>query len=190
LSVAKADVYFKFIQIFHTTKLTIMRKTHLLTTALSLALLLLFSCSNEQDVKPDKQMKGDPIPKNLSTGRVAAACGGFASGTYAGTGYYTYPATTIDASSISSTGHITINCTAYDVPNRFTVRNSSGATVAYTGWLGYANYGGPWGPSISNSGSASLYFTRGSSTTFTLVVETSPPSYQNDAWEASIGCSN
>jgi hypothetical protein len=179
----------KFIQNFK-TKLIIMKKTHLLMTVLSLALLLMFSCNNEQDVKPSNQSKGDPIPKNSVTGRVAAACGGYASGTYSGVGYHTYPATTIDASSISATGHISIFCTAYDVPNRFTVKDSGGNTVAYTGWLGYATYGGPWGSSINNIGSASLYFTRGSSTTFTLTVETSPPSNQNDAWEASIGCSN
>jgi hypothetical protein len=168
----------------------IMKKTHLSLTVLSLALALMFSCNNDQDVKPEKQIKGDPIIKNPTAGRVAVACGGHASGSYGGFGYYTYPATTIDASSINSTGHIYISCTAYDVPNRFTVKDSNGNTVAYTGWLGYANYGGPWGSSVYNNGSASLSFTRGSSTTFTLTVETSAPSNMNDAWEASIGCSN
>jgi hypothetical protein len=166
-----------------------MKKTQLLMTALSLALFLMFSCNNEQDVKPGNQSKGDPIIKNPTAGRVAAGCGGFASGSYGGSGYYTYPATTIDASSISATGHISVYCTPYDVPNRFTVKNSSGTTVGYTGWLGYANYPGPWGQSL-NAGAQTIYFTRGSSTTFTLSVETVAPSSQNDAWEASIGCSN
>jgi len=167
-----------------------MKKTDLLTTALSLALMVMFSCHDDQEASPSNKIKGDPIIKSTESGRVAAGCGGFASGSYTGTGYHVYPAYTIDASTISSTGHITVNCTAYDVPNRFTVKNSSGSTVAYTGWLGCASYSGPWGPSICNSGSQSLSFTRGSSTTFTLTVETVAPASTNDAWEASIGCSN
>jgi hypothetical protein len=165
-----------------------MKKTQLLTTALSMALMVMFSCNNDQEASPKK--KGDPIPKHVETGRVAGACGGYASGSYSGTGYYTYPGTAIDASTISSTGHIYVSCYAYDVPNRFTVKNSSGTTVAYTGWLGCTTLSGPWGAPFCNSSSQQLSFTRGSSTSFTLTVETVAPSTMNDAWEANISCSN
>lgn len=44
-----------------------------------------------------------------------------------------------------------------DRPNRFAIYNSLGQ-VANTGWVGFANYSGPWGASLNNPGPGSLNF--------------------------------
>jgi hypothetical protein len=88
----------------------------------------------------------------------------------------------------SPSSSISVYCVPYDVPNRFTLYNSSGSNVATTGWIGTANYPGPWGQSLNNGSPITMTAPTAGSATFKLRIETSPPSNINDAWTASVGC--
>jgi hypothetical protein len=54
--------------------------------------------------------------------------------------------------SVSSTvtTQVYFNWTSYDRPNRFDVYDSIGLRYT-TGWVGYANYAGPWGASLNTA---------------------------------------
>lgn len=55
-------------------------------------------------------------------------------------------------------------------PNRFTVSDSSG-TIYTSGWVGYANYAGPWGSSLNTSTTGNSSFTWGSTSNRQVQVE-------------------
>ncbi|MEO5889688.1 MAG: hypothetical protein ABIQ31_05510 [Ferruginibacter sp.] len=77
--------------------------------------------------------------------------------------------------------------TAYDVPNRFTIYDTTGTVVANSPWMGYATYNGPWGMSLNSPTSGILYFTKTGSGTYTMRVETSV-SGTSDSYNVSIAC--
>lgn len=109
-----------------------------------------------------------------STSAKISGCGGSFSRSYSGQGYYTYPQDTIDVSTTVEGSTINVQISAYDVPNRFTIYDAlTGNNVASSPWMGYANYSGPWGISLNQPSSGTLYFTRTSSNTYYLKVETS-----------------
>ncbi len=114
-------------------------------------------------------------------------CGTGFSGTYTGYGYYNYPAKSFDLSCLATGKLVTVYCNSVEVPNRFNIYDASGSLVASTGWIGYATYPGPWGGSLNGPGTKYITFTKGSSNTYTLRVETSTGP-QSDAWDASISC--
>ncbi len=122
----------------------------------------------------------------------AYGCGNNASGSFSGTGYYTYPDRTLSFAGQSSNCVITLYVSAYEVPNKFTVRDANNNIVASSNWLGQASYPGPYGSSLNNSGSQTLTFTKGSSSTFTLQVNTMAPyppyTLREDVWNVSISC--
>jgi hypothetical protein len=99
--------------------------------------------------------------------------------------YYIDDVSVVEAAGSSN---LVVNFEDYEIPNRFTLYNSSGSQVATTGWVGYADYQGPWGMSLSNGSTASLSTPAGSATLFTLRVETCPPSTTTDGWTAAWGC--
>lgn len=114
-------------------------------------------------------------------------CGDLFSGSHSGSGYYTYPSQAFGVCSQDNGATITIYCYAADVPNRFNIQTSSGGgLVVSSGWMGYANYPGPWGQSLNTPNTKSITFTKAQSTYY-LKVETSIQS-QNDYWESTIIC--
>lgn len=73
----------------------------------------------------------------------------------------TYPSTTV--SSLSDQCFI-FNWSVLDRPNRFSIYDSTGL-IWTSGWVGFANYAGPWGPSLSTAtsgDSGALTFLSGS----------------------------
>lgn len=108
-------------------------------------------------------------------------CGTYNSGNRNTPGYYAYPAQTLNVSCYSNGATVYLSVFALDVPNRFTIKKD-GSYVTSSIWLGCASYSGPWGPSVCNSSSASLSFTK-SSGSYTIHVETSVQDYY-DYWEA------
>lgn len=123
----------------------------------------------------------------------ALVCGGYFSGEY-GTinSYYPYAAQTI-GSDCAPGANVSVQVNANEVPNRFRVRDATGATVADSQWLGYATYSSPWWVApLSNNGTASLSFSN-NNPPYSLVVETQTPPdgsypHTSDEWNASSSC--
>lgn len=76
-------------------------------------------------------------------------CGSYLSGNYYTSGHYRYPDQWIDLR--TPVGTVNISVQSYDVPNRFDVYDEDGNFVTSSGWMGYANYYGPWGSSLNTS---------------------------------------
>ncbi|MBS1607261.1 MAG: hypothetical protein JSS98_01375 [Bacteroidetes bacterium] len=70
-------------------------------------------------------------------------CGSSLNGSYGGTGYYKYPDISLDFTSSAQGTTINVTVNSYDIPNRFTIKNSAGVTVATSPWKGYVTYSGP-----------------------------------------------
>jgi hypothetical protein len=172
---------------------------------ISLSIILALSCnknidhssklnSASEDVSNAKK-KSPEVPlslfKNNSSGEnlvnTVYGCGSYLSGNYGSPGYYRYPNYDIDLSSTPQWSTINVNVQSYDVPNRFTITDGNGKLIAYTGWMGYANYSGPWGQSLNTTESQTLTFVKGTTSSFILSVETSVSS-MSDSWNASVGC--
>lgn len=114
------------------------------------------------------------------------SCSEYSHGEYSGVDYYVYPTINI-CSSVSSS--IQLKWDSYERPNRFAVYDSTGQRAS-TGWVGYANYAGPWGLSLNTAQSGYLSVTFASSTGRYLIVETggAGPSEISDAWDTQIIC--
>lgn len=121
---------------------------------------------------------------------VTIACSGtaFLHGSSNGeTGFIQYNAP-VDLSDVPPGATISLTCQAYDVPNRFTMYEDGQVFQVSTDWLGYSTQSGPWGQSISNSGSQTVSFVKGTASIFNLHVETAVSDMSNsDAWEVTIG---
>lgn len=123
----------------------------------------------------------------------SCACGTYISNSRTGTGYYAYPNKLLDLSCASYGGKyglaIQLHCDPVDVPNRFSVYNANGEIVATSGWIGTANYSGPWGASLNSPSAQNISFMRdGISSFYYLKVETSTLSNASDAWNVSLTC--
>ncbi len=125
-------------------------------------------------------------PSNKTQLKISG-CGGFFNRSFAGPGYHMYPQDTIDVSTTVEGSTINVNVSAYDVPNRFTIYNTSGGLVASSPWMGFANYSGPWGASINTNPNGTLFFTKTSSSIYYLKVETSVNG-TTDSYNASVSC--
>lgn len=193
-----------------------MKKNQLLLRLLSstLLLMLLINCnksqpSSEQTTKTDDlaPLNFTPDPPTLehhTTAEQAAAsqagnriispetfrsigCSGSLSGAWGVNGYHQYVKDTLNVTAAVSGHTIRLSLQSYDVPNRFTVYNAAtGALVASSGWMGYANYSGPWGMSINTPTSGTLNFTK-STNIYLLLVETSVNG-TSDAWNTTMSC--
>lgn len=146
------------------------------------------NASNAKRKSPEVSL--DSFKNNLpneNKGNTIYRCGSNLNGNYGGTGYYKYPAYSIELTSSPQGSIISLTVTSYDVPNKFTV--SDGYTnVAYTSGMGYATYSGPWGTSLNTPQTQTITFTKDIASNFTLTVETST-SVTSDSWVASISCS-
>jgi hypothetical protein len=114
-------------------------------------------------------------------------CGSIFDGSYSGTGLYTYE--TIDIGT-EITSNINFVWGTDNRPNRFSVYDIDGL-VWTSGWVGVANYGGPWGESLNTpiSGSQEICF----ELTFGryVIVEAGPADLLNpltDFFEFTITC--
>lgn len=120
---------------------------------------------------------------------VSVSCGTFLSGSYgAPNSFYVYPETIINFG--TNYGPTRIDYDVYDVPNRFTVkRYSDGAFVASTGWLGTADYSGPWGktPFDGSPSVGSISFTT-TERFYQFIVKTTTGPIMADSWGASTLC--
>lgn len=144
------------------------------------------------DMKAQADSGGKQSQKTAATLNAASitsyGCGSSMSGSYYGSGYYNYPYSYIDLTSSPQGLTISINVSSYDVPNKFDVYDGNGNFLVSSGWMGYATYSGPWGPSLNSSTQSKVIsFLRNSSTTYTLRVATSTQDY-SDAWDASVSC--
>lgn len=90
-------------------------------------------------------MQQCPPPTTTTTSTTAYTCGVNVTGSYAGTDYYLYPKQMVSGtSSVCNQFNWQVN----DRPNRFTIGDSTGQ-IFTTGWVGFANYNGPWGSSLN-----------------------------------------
>lgn len=168
--------------------------------ALLFTVLFVFSCTKDSPTtssKPDSKSEetasatGTPPTKAARLANGDYTCGDFLSGTYpAGSGFYIYPDYTINVSSLSNGTLVKVNVDLVDVPNRFSIYDAGGSLIATTGWVGNANYPGPWGTSINaTQTSFMLAFAKSGSGIYKLRVETST-SPLSDSWNAAIVCGN
>lgn len=96
----------------------------------------------------------------------------------------------VDIPSSDTQFNNTIRIEAYDRPNRVTVTDSSG-TVYDSGWLGWANYSGPWGSSLNTQGTIIESFSYNTTSSRELRVyggAADPSDPLNDALYVTITC--
>jgi hypothetical protein len=114
-------------------------------------------------------------------------CGASVENTYSGNQQYTYPNQPI-SSGVDS--YISFSWSVVDRPNRFTVYDSTGLRWT-SGWVGYADYDGPWGDSLNtpSTGNSNICFLS-SSGRYVLVEagNASPTSPISDAFNYTITC--
>jgi len=125
-----------------------------------------------------------PTPTLVSS---LGCSGGTISGTYSGNNQYTYPNQPI--SSIVDS-YINFSWGSIDRPNRFSVYDSTGLLWT-SGWVGFADYAGPWGPSLNtpSTGNSNICFLSPSGR-YVLVEagNASPITPISDAYEYTLTC--
>ena len=129
-----------------------------------------------------------PTPTPTSTLVPSLGCsGGTISGTYSGNEQYTYPSQPV-SSSVDS--YINFSWSSLDRPNRFTVYDSTGLLWT-SGWVGFADYAGPWGASLNtpSTGNSNICFLS-SSGRYVLVEagNASPTTPITDAYNYTLTC--
>jgi hypothetical protein len=109
--------------------------------------------------------------------------------------YYRYPLDTINLSSLIEGTLIFVDVFAYDIwpdnrPNRFTVYDAiSGDMLASSGWIGTANFPGPWGNSLNGSRGGTFTLIRSASVNYYLEIETyTDHSFSSDYYGSSPQC--
>lgn len=99
-----------------------------------------------------------------------------------------YPDIPLDVQCATPNTTVTVRCDPAEVPNYFYILDANKNIVTSSGWIGIANYSGPWGPSVNNPNIVYLAFTKRTSNTYYLRIWTSPPSGIQDRWYAGITC--
>ncbi len=125
---------------------------------------------------------GNQIP-NIS-------CGGTFTGTYNEIGT-TIQTQNINLNSNYDNYNVLVSCNSGARPNKFDIRDDLGFLVGTTGWLGQANYPGPWGLSLNNSGLGTINFTFTLPRSYKLEVTVGiadPILPLTDYWEATVSC--
>ena len=119
------------------------------------------------------------------------SCPASLSGSEAGSAYYTYPAYYLDVFNPSITS-LSFNYNANDRPNRYNIYDENNNLILSTGWVGTANYSGPWGASLNVAASGTFVVPRDpGSTYYKIVVEAgpgAPVSPISDSWNLSVIC--
>lgn len=147
--------------------------------------LLNMMCSKKEQLLDNKS--GNEILKRKTNG-ATYSCGSSFSGNFYGSGYYAYSAITIDLSANPTGTIVQVKCDQVEVPNRFSIYEGSNLLVS-TGWIGVADYPGPWGNSISIPATSVLSFIKGASNSYSLIIETAPQGL-TDTWNVSISCAS
>lgn len=137
---------------------------------------------------PTPTMTSTPTP---TPSAAVDSCSKTYTSSYTGSSFYIYPDQTLTITGTSVTG-LSILCTEYDRPNRFSAYNTSGL-ITTTGWVGTASYPGPWGSTLNNPGPKTMSFSYSSSSTpYYVRVEAGPadPSAPtSDSYEFTVTCS-
>ncbi len=166
--------------------------------------ILIYSCSKEQLDSPLTSEKttiellhNETFNDNTNPGSAIIKsennlCGDYMSGFYDQGGYHIYPLQVLDLTCIAEGEIVNVVVTALDVPNRFDVLDGNNLLVS-SGWVGFADYPGPWGQNLAVPSPLTISFTKGSSDFYTLRVETVAPlpnqkENQADEWYAYLDC--
>jgi hypothetical protein len=123
----------------------------------------------------------DLIPLSYSCGD------GIVQGGYAGVSQYTYPNQNITG---TTTALVYLYWEVYERPNIISVYDSSGLRYT-TGWVGYAAYSGPWGPSLNTSTTGTILVTFASTNGRYISVQAGPADPGNplaDGYSWSLSC--
>lgn len=113
--------------------------------------------------------------------------GGTVTGTYSGSNYHLYVDRTI---STTSNPISIISWDAISRPNRFSVYDNNGL-ITSSGWVGTANYAGPWGASLSTPSTGNIYFTFATTNGRYVRVEAGPADPGNptsDSYSWNLSC--
>jgi hypothetical protein len=115
-------------------------------------------------------------------------CGDNLTDSYAGSDYHQYEPYSICDGLVGTS--LNINWFSIERPNRFNIYSDAGL-LNTSGWVGYANYPGPWGLSLStpSSGTLSAPYVTGNNTY--ILVEAGPADPSNpisDSWDMTINC--
>jgi hypothetical protein len=132
----------------------------------------------------DANCTGSPDPG------ICYECNDYVTGNFSGSSYYVYP--NYDICDDLDTNSISFNWVAIDRPNRFNIYNSSGLLTT-SGWVGFADYPGPWGFTLNTPSSGTITVPYNSGTGLRLQVEAgpaSPTSPISDGWEGTFVCNN
>jgi hypothetical protein len=111
----------------------------------------------------------------------------FFSDQYEPSNYYQYPEILISS---TSTECGQLNWNALDRPNRFNIFDSTGL-IATSGWVGTANYSGPWGSTLSTPSTGIINYNFNSTTGRYILVEAGPADPNDpitDAYEFTLFC--
>ena len=143
-----------------------------------------FGSVNDATYFIDSSCASGPPPPPACLG-----CGEFVTESYAGNDYHTYQPYYICNDITSNT--IAIEYSSSSRPNRYNLYDLNGSLVATSGWVGYANYPGPWGASLSSSsnGTISYPYEQG----LYVVVEAGPADPSNpisDTFTIQIVCND
>ncbi|MFZ9876125.1 MAG: hypothetical protein ACO3EY_03600 [Candidatus Nanopelagicales bacterium] len=115
-------------------------------------------------------------------------CNDYLTDSYSGSDYHLYDPYYICED--LSTTTVSFNWFVYDRPNRFNLYNAFGL-VATSGWVGYANYPGPWGASLSTPSSGVIGAPYSAGMYITVEAGNANPANPiSDSWEGTISCSN
>jgi alpha-tubulin suppressor-like RCC1 family protein len=118
------------------------------------------------------------------------SCGGNYSGIYNGTDFTTQ-IQELDLNSNYDNYNVLVQCYSGARPNRFNIYDDLGGLIGTTGWLGQANYPGPWGLSLNNTGYGTINFTYTLPRNYELRVDignADPILPVTDTWEATVSC--
>jgi len=156
--------------------------------------LFFIACEKDQPILVEEDARISESTESASQrSNGTLGCGDFTSGQWGGIGYHSYDPITLNIPG-DRPCEIKLSTNQLDVPNRFTIYNSNGVVVS-SGWIGFANYPGPWGSSLDNDnpGLAYLTFIADPNETYTLVVETvvNPKGRDRsgaDSWEVQMWC--
>lgn len=167
----------------------------MITAVLLLGVLLnISSCKKTNTVEFDQKQNSfstniiQTPPLTVKTNTIHS-CGSLYSGSYGGTGYFAYEVDTLDLSTTPVGTIVKVTCDQVEVPNRFSIYEGSNLLVT-TGWIGVADYPGPWGNSISIPATTMLSFRKGAGTSYRLLIETAPQNGYTDTWNVAISCAS
>lgn len=122
------------------------------------------------------------------SGEDCLECGSTFNYSYEPNSYNVYPEQCINL----DPGTYNLVWESFDRPNRFSIyRDSHTALVATTGWVGVADYIGPWGSSLATAENGSLPFIIEAGHSYTVVVEcggADPDNLLSDSANITISC--